>query len=65
MEMDRGADFVSFDGNPDVVLLKPHLGVRAELYRNPIRAEAEVQDALTRNRLSMEDKKSSTKKNTW
>jgi hypothetical protein len=24
-----------FDGNPDVVLLKPHLGVRAELYRNP------------------------------
>jgi hypothetical protein len=27
-DMDRGADFV-FDGNPDVVLLKPHLGVRA------------------------------------
>jgi hypothetical protein len=40
-----GADFVSFDGNPDVVL-KPHLGVRAELYRNPIRAEAEVQMLL-------------------
>jgi hypothetical protein len=30
-----------FDGNPDVVLLKPHLGVRAELYRNPVKADAE------------------------
>jgi hypothetical protein len=42
--MDRGA-VCFFDGNPDVVLLKPHLGVR-ELYRNPVKADAEVQSAF-------------------
>jgi hypothetical protein len=54
--MDRGADFVSLTVT-DVVLLKPHLGVRAELYRNPVKADAEVQSALLRNRISMADKK--------
>jgi hypothetical protein len=34
LSLDRGADFVSLTVT-DVVLLKPHLGVRAELYRNP------------------------------
>jgi hypothetical protein len=34
-DMDRGADFVSLTVT-HVVLLKPHLGVRAELYRNPV-----------------------------
>jgi hypothetical protein len=33
--MDRELILFLFDGNPDVVLLKPHLGVRAELYQNP------------------------------
>jgi hypothetical protein len=39
-DMDRGR-FCFFDGNPDVVLLKPHLGVRAELYRNPVKADVQ------------------------
>jgi hypothetical protein len=34
LSLDRGADFVSLTVT-DVVLLKPHLGVRAELYPNP------------------------------
>jgi hypothetical protein len=44
-DMDRGADLFLFDGNPDVVLLSPHLGVY-ELYRNPVKADAEVQSAF-------------------
>ena len=44
--LDMGSDIISMPGNPGTALLKPHLGVRAELYRDPVRAEREVDTIL-------------------
>jgi hypothetical protein len=44
-DMDRGADFVSLTVT-QMFYSKPHLGVRAELYRNPVKADAEAQSAF-------------------
>lgn len=52
-ELDAGADYVSFDGNPNTAIIKPHLGVRAALYRDPVKARKEVQDMLSSHRQSM------------
>lgn len=51
--IDMGSDIISMPGNPDTAILKPHLGVRAALYRNPIKAQKEVNDALYDNRSHM------------
>jgi hypothetical protein len=48
--MDRGADFVSLT---DVVLLKPHLGVRGRAVKIMLMLRYK---ALLRNRISMADK---------
>lgn len=55
--LDAGADYVSFDGNAGAAILKPHLGIRAEMYRNPKLAKAEVDKALYDNRVSLEEMK--------
>jgi hypothetical protein len=49
--MDRGADFVSL--TVDVVLLKPHLGVRGRAVKIMLMLRYK---ALLRNRISMADK---------
>lgn len=53
--LDKGADYVTFDGNPGAALLKPHLGVRAAIYRDPKRARAEVHKALFDNKKRLKE----------
>jgi hypothetical protein len=54
--LDSGADYMSFEGNPGAALIKPHLGVRAELFRDPVRARKEVDNYLASHRQYMESK---------
>lgn len=53
-ELDAGADYVTFSGNPNSAIIKPHLGIRAALYRDPVKARREVLSLLTSHRQSIE-----------